>query len=1089
MTTVPIRVSPDDPHPTHHLRLKGAGKDIGLILVDSQGRPDPYAISRDRLQPTSLKINEGNPKYSDFELPFTPLSQEDYSGGRGQERYEDDLTRFLDSWNINTSFANKVILGPQMQLTSGTRDTLLYDVNGDVHWATIGGSKRTYLARRFSVANDCQIGSRSFLIKKSGNPSGELYCRLIHLFDDTPDSYDTQAISTTLLKSSEVNDITGDWRKIEYIKDANTNYTDDPRMAKADCSEWSVSGGTLEKDAGKSVWGNQSMKVTATSNNCYFWDISNWNTDKHDDVDYLFFAIYIYIPTGINPENVRIQYFTDRGSGWQEDSSRYMSEDFDTWRRPIFFGNHYYEDLQKFWIRISMVNEIGKSIWVDGALLMDRKYSNHQYAYFDGACGDGYSWTGTENASTSLRAAGADLPLTSKYPYCWEFVSSSTLTQGNCWFVGCRHSGDSPSDIAWEAGPPGNLYVKSYYESYYIAEDSPNTPDRVWQFQCKGATYTLFDWDNANPKLYLSSDRGTADANTGNLGRLNDGSKSWEANQKTDCIAYLTGGKGSTEDQPWRLIVSNGTNYLTVSPNWKIEHDTTTEYAILGANEWQEITGVLPTGDITDVFVHNGVIYIARGDAAPIRRIEFYTNAGTWSSRTYDDTTYKADLLCVVQHSDEVIKKIQMWRLIQSTQNISRADIPAWGSNFSFGTEIRVGDIEDKAVKLIQYVDPAFGNKCLWVIKRGSTWAVKNDIPDMIQLPEMQTVASENTGRAVLVHNLFLYWSMFQGGIERFYQDVVDDVGPNRDRGFEVTRSGIVWDLEGYPGRFFLAINGGMDKYSCILMQNGQGYHELFRSFAIGQQIKGLHAVVIPGSAPNRLYFTEDNTIKWLPLPSETMDPEKDPNYLYTHEGCVISSRLHAGMMDIVKLYDSIKIMADGLEEDICWIEVDYKVDDEDSSWTPLPNKFEVSPSQEINFVKGNDDGVTGKYALVRIRLHTKDCTRTPKMRASLVNSISRIPTKFGYVAQVKLESISKDLNGDPDDYYENGLKKIEDLDELGDNLSVLTMSSILSPFHNKRVFIDAPQLRPLYHGDGGTLEGFTGLIPITVVYRAETTR
>jgi hypothetical protein len=891
MSNTPIRCSPDDPNPTHHIRLVGGGIDIGLVVVDSRGIPDPYAITRDRLQNTSLKINEGNPKYSDFELPFTPLSQEDFSGGRGQERYEDDVTRFLDSWNIQTGFEGKVFLSGQAQLTKGNRN-MDYVMPGSVHWQSMLPGSRRYLARKFTASASYTATKSYILVKRKGMPTEALTVQWRSDNAGDPGA----VLKTVTLAAANVPDVLGIWQKFQ------------PSSAQ------SLTGATA------------------------------------------------------------------------------------------------------YWIEV-----------------------------YGGA-----------NANTTDH---------------WKVAVD-----------------DNPSASATKESVNESTWITSGVDLYFQIMDADNTPDRVWQFRCKGASYTLFDWDGADPKLYLSGDRGTADANTGNLGRLNDGSKSWTANQWTGCIAYLTGGKGSTEEQPWRLIASNDTGYLNVSPNWKIEHDTTTEYAILGSGTWQEIGSVLPTGDITDICIHDGVIYIARGDAATIRRIEFYTNAGTWSSRTYDDGAYKADLLCVVYHSDDVIKKIQMWRLIQDTQQISRGDIPAWGANFTFGTGIQVGDKVDKARKLVQYIDPTYGCKVLWVIKKGSVWAVKSDVPDMIQLPEMQTVASENTGRAVMVHNLFMYWTMFQGGIERFYQDVVDDIGPNKDRGFEVTRRGTVWDMEGYPGRFFAAINGGTDKYSCIVMYNGNGYHETYRSDEIGQQIKSLHIEVIPGGEPNRMWFTENNTIKWLPLPSESIDPLDDPEFPYTHEGHVISSRMHAGMMDINKLYDSLKIMADKLEEGVCWIEVDYKVDDEDAAWMPFPVPFARSPSEELNFVSTGEDGITGKYLLIRLRFNTSDVNKTPEMRASLVNSLSKVPTKFGFVVQVLLASRSKDLRGEPDDYYEDGLKKLDDLDELAESLNALEMSCILRPFHNKRVTIDAPALRPLYDSPQADLEGFIGTLPITVVYRAETT-
>ena len=91
---------------------------------------------------------------------------------------------------------------------------------------------------------------------------------------------------------------------------------------------------------------------------------------------------------------------------------------------------------------------------------------------------------------------------------------------------------------------------------------------------------------------FLNGDWGTADANTGALGTLEDGTRTggsaWTTNEWAGCVVKITAGPGSEETQNWRTISANDGNTLTISPDWEIEHTTSTNYVILGSNKWTE---------------------------------------------------------------------------------------------------------------------------------------------------------------------------------------------------------------------------------------------------------------------------------------------------------------------------------------------------------------------------------------------------------------------------------------------------------------------------------------------------------------------
>jgi hypothetical protein len=129
-----ITVGIDISNPTHHVSLEDkTGAKVGLILVDGAAKANPLAFIRNPVDQSSLKTSTGNQGYSDMQPPYSPIAQDDWSGGRGNRDYEKATNRFSDSYRLRTSRANKVYLGPQEQSTKGNRSQDYY-VPGNVTW-------------------------------------------------------------------------------------------------------------------------------------------------------------------------------------------------------------------------------------------------------------------------------------------------------------------------------------------------------------------------------------------------------------------------------------------------------------------------------------------------------------------------------------------------------------------------------------------------------------------------------------------------------------------------------------------------------------------------------------------------------------------------------------------------------------------------------------------------------------------------------------------------------------------------------------------------------------------------------------------
>jgi hypothetical protein len=501
----------------------------------------------------------------------------------------------------------------------------------------------------------------------------------------------------------------------------------------------------------------------------------------------------------------------------------------------------------------------------------------------------------------------------------------------------------------------------------------------------------------------------------------------------------------------WRTIVSNTATQLVVDVDWDVVHTTSTEYVLLG-DKWKSLGACGLTAPVTSVLVSSkAVVYFAMGDSVNIRRMRAFDDAGTWrdfndaSNCQADDSTNMAEFLI------EAPRQAVIYRVQNTDANgdvsCSSADPQDWGTDLDFGTEAPLGSRDRTATGVIIYED-AGGYEALVVYKTDIPWFVPSTgDPYEMTLQEMKTIRGDKNGRASLRHDVYLYFS-FGNGWEQYYNGQLNDVGPNRDEGLPDERSGPVTCSLGYPGKYYIGVDAGDNGYSSVLESR---WHELYRC-PKGQRVKALAFQVIPGDVPDRMWVWMNNMIIWLPFPVDMVNETKDPNYLFTDEGALEFSRMHAGLLDTQKLAKLVKVVGENLGA-TCWIEMDYRVDTE-TEWNPLVDKFDDWPLKEV--LLNEQFGVAGKRIMLRARFYTEDASQTPTMEAMILEAVSRVAAKHIYSATCLIADLALDLNSDPDDIQE-AHKKQEQLDLwAGDQVdSVLLMRSINPLYDKKYVFLE----------------------------------
>ncbi len=676
----------------------------------------------------------------------------------------------------------------------------------------------------------------------------------------------------------------------------------------------------------------------------------------------------------------------------------------------------------------------------------------------------------------------------------YYFQITGSLTASTKYWIGFHHNyfyDNNNLDVYLKTGTSsGNRIVKYNYNSSTWTEVAANKtiafslftslPNRMHYIHYKGLLLAVTQTGDASaPRLFANGHYGMAKSNSSDKTLLNT-DISLSSTDLTGKIIAIVEGPGYTELQNWRTIITNtqsgSNNSITVAPAWNIEHTTATMFVVLGCDTWQEITGHGLTAPVTGApLVVNDVIYFPQGESVAMRRGR-YASGWAW----YDDGTNAASYLALVQNENGAMK---VWKAKASAATVAEApkNTTAWSStsNLAFEADLVCGSTASKITNLL--AAKVSGPMLPVVFKEDGFGAVGGEkatkIYDVYRtFPE---AANLDNGRTALQKDVYLWFNLLEG-LERYYDQRLDDTGPNRDEGMEMVERGPVVALCEYMSRVYAVVDGGLSGRSSVLCYNGYGWNQVHVG-GYGQRFSNLAVQVIPGvENPDRLWVSNGADATWMPV---SHNPEQQKAYEYYSGSTLTTGRIALGFRDIKKYWSKVQLFTRGISYTNgagTYIGVEYRVDG--GSWVGLTSA--TTDNQEITIINGTAD-VTGRYIEFRFTLYTTSSTKnTPVLEGYRVDGVVRVPVKDVLTfSALLLDGYTVDRNG-----TRTALTVEESYDRLrgwmnsSSTPQPLTFRYVHNLPDNVRGFIDSATLTPKEIVIGPTERKLTALLECAVV-------
>jgi hypothetical protein len=189
------KVSPRTTNPTHTISLSDGIQNWGLRLEG-----DYKYIQETPQTPSTLMINQQGGEYGDFDPSMSHIQQSEWVGGRGQERFAEDQTRYYDAKNLWTTSSGMIF--PSLQWRYVIGDYLsqhALQLAKNYSWKNL--SNLTY-STMFTTVGSYNAAKIQLWIRKVGTPAN----LTIDIRGNTTNKPNATVVATETLTSGAITD-------------------------------------------------------------------------------------------------------------------------------------------------------------------------------------------------------------------------------------------------------------------------------------------------------------------------------------------------------------------------------------------------------------------------------------------------------------------------------------------------------------------------------------------------------------------------------------------------------------------------------------------------------------------------------------------------------------------------------------------------------------------------------------------------------------------------------------------------------------------------------------------------------------------
>ena len=1110
-------------------------KSLMLIPCDTAGNFSWTGVTRAPLERNAMQTSNTSNQYSDLQRPWISIPQEDWGGGRGNEIFTKDTTRYSDGKRAQAAFQECIFNGPLDYYSNGSINRAIStNCPQSLHWEKVLESKK-YVGVKFLNISAITSGEIYIHIRRRGTPSAPLIAELVTALNANTALYRHQFTTT------EINDTLAEFKKFTFTNvslSANTNYYIRVRTNSGDSENyWEIGCGATNNN--NTYISRNGTSFTSASFEMLY-RVANAQTDqrcKFFEYEQLQFAVRQQGENGT--PSLLMNGEIGKATSW---TGTTLTDSSKSWATNQWKG-----------AQIGLVYQVGAQSHVDCWRTIAGN-SATQITVEDG-------WTINPNSDTAfiindtpiwqtitghgLTAHVTDVHVINGIVYfaqgdyanvrkmrwnngSFEFKSLSvfatflqSVRDSQCMMLyRARNDGINnkrtversvlldwmSSETSWttvtDAITTKTREDRTETKSVTTVEKSP-TPKVVTTSQIHTEVTDTAHPDDATVTLNstVTTTLGGQTSKTVGTTRTQGTTATTSGTQKT--VTTTVSDTETTEEKdiadPTSQTVNTSTSRtidgvtytdtdsvsnsksISVSISGNEKTTTTTESTTNTTHTVQDpplrTSIVTESKDFTTCDYDSLQYVITISDFVS----DNYTGACTITLQESEDNSAFTDVQTVTAKSEGV------WRIFAHCQyRYRRFQITATGANCTINniaiTTSQTPHFEDpfilqdnygKITRLFEY--GAEMTKNLWIAQEGMLSSI-NKVEgttdtytlDRINMDELQTTSEMWNATSMTTADVYLVWGWLNG-LQRYYNTQLEGKGPDHDEGLPFDRQGRITQIISYPSNFFISVDAG-DGYSSVMQFNQSGWHEIYRAPNAGERIHDLAFQPIYGERPDRLWMSVGDDIVWLTMPSKVIFALHDQHAEYTHESVIVSAWHTAGMMDIEKLWQTLKIMADYLDGTTCWIEADYQVDGEEV-WHPVASFYTGSPSDKHDL---NDNGsVNGKRFRYRLRLQTTDMYKTPKVNAVVLEAVGRVDIKMSYNFYFRNIKYKRDLNAEFEDIEPLDVQEV--LDEWANTLKKLRLNSRWKIFDDKLVYLDAVQTSVLNE----LSEGYIGQITL----------